>query len=214
VDVKDFSLKMIEIYQSVNGEQETKNKMIEPFFSMLGYDIDCTDDIKTEVICDFGIKKEKVDYELCIAGIPKILVEAKDWRISLNVNNITQLYRYFCTTNCKMAILTNGLDYWFFSDFEKENIMDSRPFYKLNILAPRIGDEKILNAICKVQQCSYDVNQYVIEMKTKRIMRSNKLAEVIAVNYFHNLDAIEAVQNGITAAKKSFSSLNDIALRQ
>lgn len=189
---------VIETYQSVQGEQETKNKLIEPFFNQLGYDIDCIDDIRTEMRCDIGIKNEKVDYILCFNGEPKILVEAKDWKVKLSEKNINQLYRYFAASNCKMAILTNGLEYWFFSDFEKDNIMDSRPFYKLNILSIHESDNQIFNAISKTQQCFYPIEKYLIEKKSKSLYcNKDKLAELIAISYFHDLSLKDAVYNGI-----------------
>lgn len=194
----NFSLYVIDTYRSIEGEQETKNNLVEPFFKELGYDIDCVEDIRTEVTCDAGKKNEKVDYVLCIAGIPKIIVEAKDWKVELGEKYINQLFRYFSTSDCKMAILTNGLEYWFFSDFEKENIMDREPFYKLNVMNINKHDRKILNAICKVQQCSYPVEKFIIEQKTIKLLQNDKkLSEFIAMSYYNDLDTLEAVKNGI-----------------
>lgn len=186
-------------YRNVIGEQETKNKLIEPLFKKIGYDIDCIEDTRTEVTCGVGIKKEKVDYMLCIAGQPKILVEAKDWKVKLSEIHTNQLFRYFCSTDCKIGILTNGINYRFFSDFEKENIMDDKPFYCMNVLAPKENDEKILTAICKTQQCSYDVKKFVVELKTRRLLeKKDSLAKLIAQAYFNNENYYDAVLNGLS----------------
>lgn len=202
MDLKALTDRVLSTYRQVNGEQETKNKLIEPFFEMLGYDIDEIEDIRTEVTCDFGIKQEKVDYILCIAGNPKILVEAKDWRKPLNDVYVSQLYRYYCTSGCKLAILTNGLEYWFFADLEKENIMDDTPFYKLKILAPKPADRRILTAICKVQQCSYDVEHFVAEIKIQRLIRSDKIGQMISEIYLHDSRFSDSVY---TALEKYFT---------
>ena len=143
---EEFVRTIIETYQDVHGEQETKNKLIEPLFKQIGYEINCIEDIRTEVDCGMGIRSEKVDYVLCIAGKPKILVEAKDWKVGLSKHHTNQLFRYFCSTDCKLAILTNGIKYWFYSDFERENIMDEKPFHKMNILSPNENDEKLLSS--------------------------------------------------------------------
>lgn len=194
----DFIQYVISEYKSIKGEQETKNKLIEPFLSKLGYEIDCIEDIRTEVDCGMGIRSEKIDYILCIAGQPKILVEAKKWNADLSKQNVNQLYRYFCSTNCKLAILTNGIKYQFYSDFERENIMDEKPFYTLNLLAPSDKDNRILSAISKTSQCAYDVSKFIIELKTQRLIANKaELAKLISSCYFRSEDSYEAVLNGL-----------------
>lgn len=195
---ENFSVYLNSKYRHAIGEQETKNTLIEPFFKELGYDIRHTEDIMTEVTCDIGKNNEKVDYILCIAGQPKILVEAKDWRVELSTKHINQLFRYFSTSDCKLGILTNGLEYWFFSDFEKENVMDKKPFYKINALSICDKDKFILNAICKVQQCAYPIEKFIIEQKTRLLMKDKeKLSKIIALTYFNNLNNADAVYNGL-----------------
>ena len=184
-------------YPNVSGEQDTKNKLIEPFFGLLGYDINCSDDIQTEYTGKQVKNHDRADYVLCIAGKPKIIVEAKDWHTKLGKAQVNQLYKYFCTSDCKIAILTNGIHYWFYSDFERENIMDHRPFHTMNILSPNKSDEALLTAICKVQQCTYDVNKYIIERKVERLLNDKeKLAHIITSSYFKEKD-YDAVLNGI-----------------
>lgn len=186
------------IYKEVSSEQETKNNLIEPFFKMLGYDIDSIEDMRTEVTCDFA-NKEKIDYEIMFNGKPIILVEAKKVDHKLNQNNIQQLYRYFCAESCKIAILTNGIEYWFFSDFDKENIMDNKPFYKLNVIAPKESDKEILNAISKVSQCSYGVDEYIAELKIKKLIKEDLdlLAQQLSMYRFGTDKYKQATLNAI-----------------
>ena len=47
----------------------------------------------------------------------------------------SQLYRYFSVVaQVRFGVLTNGVEYRFFSDLEKPNIMDDKPFFTFNIL--------------------------------------------------------------------------------
>jgi predicted type IV restriction endonuclease len=40
----------------------------------------------------------------------------------------SQLYRYFTVTSARFGILTNGIEYQFFADLDKQNVMDDKPF--------------------------------------------------------------------------------------
>lgn len=117
------------------NEEHTKIGFIIPFFKVLGYDMHLPDEVIAEYSCDFGTKKgEKVDFAIMKGSKPYILVEAKHCSKALNEKFASQLSRYFNQTDVKLGILTNGVEYWFYSDFDKVNVMDSEPFYKFDIL--------------------------------------------------------------------------------
>lgn len=195
----DFVAHLKDIYPDVHGEQETKNKLIEPLFKRLGYDIDCVEDVRTEVCCGTGIRKEKVDYILCISGKPLVLVEAKDWKQKLKDVHTNQLFRYFCSTGCKLAVLTNGLQYQFFSDFVKENIMDTIPFHTMNLFSLTDEDETLMKAICKVQQCTYNVEKYIVEAKVRRFMNDKaQLARLLCDTIVKDPSMYDAVYTAVT----------------
>lgn len=194
---KEFVDYISETYRQVSGEQNTKDKLIVPMFQALGYDINCYDEVRTEIAGRRGDKREKVDYVLCIAGKPKIIVEAKDWRVNLGTVHINQLFRYFGASECKVAVLTNGIHYWFYSDFKQENVMDELPFHRMNVLAPTAEDERFLTSICKVQQCSYDVNKLIIEKKVEQMLENReRVAQLLTSLYFKSED-YDAVFNGV-----------------
>jgi hypothetical protein len=87
-----------------------------------------------EFTADIGKKKnEKVDYAIVVDGKPIILIEAKNHTESLDRHK-TQLERYFTVTDSKFGVLTNGIEYRFYSDLEKENVMDNSPFFTINLL--------------------------------------------------------------------------------
>ena len=63
-----------------------------------------------------------------------MFVEVKKISDGLNEKNINWLAKYFnVEPSVKLAILTNGESFWFFSDFIYKNIMDKNPFYEFNI---------------------------------------------------------------------------------
>ncbi|MDE6834902.1 MAG: type I restriction enzyme HsdR N-terminal domain-containing protein [Ruminococcus sp.] len=115
-------------------EEATKTALIMPFFSVLGYDVFDTNEFMPEFTCDVATKKgEKVDYAILKDGEPIIIIEAKRAGMKLQKQQQGQLFRYFSTNRCRIAILTNGIIYQFFSDLNAPNIMDDEPFLSFNI---------------------------------------------------------------------------------
>src|SRR5690606_37739315 len=111
-------------------EEATKNAFIMPFIKELGYDVFNPAEVTPELVTDVGIKQgEKIDYAIMKDGEPIILIECKHHASPLNVNNASQLFRYFHTTKAKFSILTNGLEYRFYTDLVEKNKMDEKPFF-------------------------------------------------------------------------------------
>ncbi|MDD3314687.1 MAG: type I restriction endonuclease [Syntrophaceticus sp.] len=112
----------------------TKQALIIPFLQVLGYDVFNPLEVKPEYIADFGKKKaEKVDYAIFKNDIPIMFIEAKAISEELG-NHCAQLERYFnATPEVRVAILTNGIEYKFFTDLDKDNIMDENPFFRIDI---------------------------------------------------------------------------------
>jgi hypothetical protein len=125
-------------------EEATKTSFILPMLSALGYDIFDPTVVVPEFTADIGKKKgEKVDYAIMKDDKPLILIEAKPHTEQLDRHK-TQLERYFTVTDCKFAILTNGIEYRFYSDLEKPNVMDQSPFLVVNVLKLKDRDIKQL----------------------------------------------------------------------
>ncbi len=130
----NLSERIKQLYESVQTEEATKQSFILPFFQALGYDVFNPFEFVPEFTADVGIKKhEKVDYAILQDGKPLILIEAKPCKEKLDKHD-SQLFRYFGTTESKFAILTNGIIYKFYSDLDQPNIMDSQPFYVLDMM--------------------------------------------------------------------------------
>lgn len=122
---------------SLTNEEATKLALITPFIQALGYDIFNPTEVKAEFSADLpGIKQgERVDYAVLDreTGIPKILIEAKPFSTNLSDTQMGQLCRYFAATHARIGILTNGRVFQFFSDLDKPNLMDLRPFAELDL---------------------------------------------------------------------------------
>jgi predicted type IV restriction endonuclease len=117
----------------IKNEESTKQFLILPFLRGLGYDTYSPQEVTPEFTADFHKKNEKVDYAISINGEPKIFVEAKSMNNKIN-KSAPQLSRYFSTfPSVRLGILTNGIEYHFFTDLNDANIMDSTPFFIFNI---------------------------------------------------------------------------------
>ncbi len=118
---------------SINTEEATKTSLIMPFFQLLGYDVFNPLEFVPEFTADVGVKKgEKVDYAIILDGKPTILIECKPCHDNLD-KHASQLFRYFTVTPACFGILTNGTIYKFYTDLEKKNIMDKKPFLTVNL---------------------------------------------------------------------------------
>ncbi len=140
--IKDFANRIESIKNTLTTEEANKTSLIMPFFQLLDYDVFNPMEFVPEYVADIGVKKgEKVDYAIMRNGKPIIIIEAKSITDKLKKHD-TQLMRYFSVTEAKFAILTNGINYKFFTDLEHENMMDKKPFLEINLLS--IDDNEIL----------------------------------------------------------------------
>lgn len=117
----------------IKNEESTKQFLILPLLKGLGYDTYSPQEVTPEFTADFHKKNEKVDYAISINGQPQIFLEAKSINNKIN-KSAPQLSRYFSTfPSVKLGILTNGVEYHFFTDLNDSNIMDTKPFFIFNI---------------------------------------------------------------------------------
>lgn len=133
-EVRQFSTRVQKLKDQIPTEEATKMSLVVPFFQMLGYDVFNPDEFLPEFTADVGIKKgEKVDYAIMKDGSPVILIECKWCGENLDKHS-SQLFRYFGTSKAKFGILTNGLNYNFYTDLDESNKMDLTPFLEFDIL--------------------------------------------------------------------------------
>lgn len=131
-------------------EEATKHFLILPFIAALGYDIFDIAEVMPEFTADIGIRqKERIDYAILKDGKPIILIECKPVSSNLTVQNEGQLFRYFQTCDARFAVLTNGMQYKFYTDSEKNNVMDTTPFFELDLNNSDISSLSILESFRK-----------------------------------------------------------------
>jgi hypothetical protein len=145
---------------SIKTEEATKNAFVMPFIStILGYDVFNPSEVVPEFIADVGMKKgEKVDYAIMRDGEVQILIECKSSAGALRIENASQLYRYFSVTNARIAILTNGEIYQFFTDLDAKNRMDNRPFLVLDMANI---DETLVPELVKLSKDVFDLDSVI-----------------------------------------------------
>lgn len=134
--LNQIALRAREQHAHLVTEEATKNALILPFLHALGYDVFNPVEVIPEFTADVAIKKgEKVDYAIKIGGELSVLIECKKLGTNLRQSEFGQLFRYFSVTSARLAILTNGIDFHFFSDLDAPNKMDSRPFFEFSLAA-------------------------------------------------------------------------------
>lgn len=142
-------------------EEAAKTALMMPFLQELGYNVFNPAEVVPEFTCDVGIKKgEKVDYAICDGGKVTMLIECKPANAELNIKHASQLFRYFATTDARVALLTNGVIYKFFSDIDTPNKMDDKPFFTFSLEGNRKSDLRTLERFAKH---SFDIDKIVEE---------------------------------------------------
>lgn len=179
MDFKDsvlqFASRVEKLCPQIQTEEATKNALIMPFIQLLGYDVFDPFEVNPEFVADIGIKKgEKVDYAIIKDGKPCMLIECKHYSEKLDPHN-SQLFRYFHTTEAKFGLLTNGLNYRFYTDLVSPNKMDDKPFFEFNIT--EIKDNEIAE-LKKFHKSYFDVTnissaaselKYLNELRTQLV---------------------------------------------
>ncbi len=145
---------------SIKTEEATKNAFVMPFIStILGYDVFNPLEVVPEFIADVGMKKgEKIDYAIMRDGEVQILIECKSSTGPLRIENASQLYRYFSVNKARIAILTNGEIYQFFTDLDAPNMMDNRPFLVLDMANI---DDSLIAELVKLSKEVFDLDSII-----------------------------------------------------
>jgi hypothetical protein len=145
---------------AIGTEEATKNAFVMPFIStILGYDVFDPLEVVPEFTADVGIKKgEKVDYAIMRDGEVQILIECKASTGIPKIEHASQLFRYFSTTNARIAALTNGVVWQFFTDLDAPNRMDAKPFLVLDLLDI---DDTLLPEVQKLSKASFDLDSII-----------------------------------------------------
>ena len=140
---------------SVGTEEGCKMALVLPFIQALGYDYTNPREVIPEFTADYGVKKgEKVDYAIMHDGKPILLIECKCFGSHLDIARESQLGRYFTNTEARIAILTDGIEYRFYTDLEQTNKMDQKPFMVFNLSSI---DESLIEELRKLSKDKFDL---------------------------------------------------------
>lgn len=153
--LEDVASKAQERIDHIDNEESTKTGLVMPFIGALGYNVFNPAEVKAEFTADFAEKKaEKVDYAIFHSGVPVVLIECKPAGADLYTEHAEQLFRYFQVTDARIGILTNGVEYRFFSDLEERNKMDERPFLEFNLFN---YSEQEIEALKDLRKSTFDL---------------------------------------------------------
>ncbi|WP_430735145.1 type I restriction endonuclease [Halodesulfovibrio aestuarii] len=157
----------------INTEEAAKSALVMPFLQTLGYDAFDPRVVVPEFTADIGTKKgEKVDYAIVKDEEPIMLIECKNLGDPLDESKAAQLHRYFHNIpSARVGILTDGVRYKFFSDLDKPNIMDSRPFMDIDF---NHFDETLLEDLRKLTNDKFDVNNALCAAQNLKYTREIK----------------------------------------
>ncbi len=110
------------------SEEATKQGMILPIINILGWDVFDVD----EVYPEYELDKKRVDYSLRIGGEDKVFIEAKHSGVELD-NHQEQLLTYAFKAGVEIAILTNGISWWFYLPMLAKKVWEERRFYTIHL---------------------------------------------------------------------------------
>ena len=119
---------------STLNEAQAKRSVIERILEFLGWDIYNYNEVKLE----HGVGARRVDYALRINGDNEVFIEAKKPGEDLE-NHQEQLLDYSFKEGVALAILTNGIAWWFYLPLKK-GAWNDRKFYTIDILKQKIKD--------------------------------------------------------------------------
>lgn len=158
--LQDVAEKVSEYAPTLTTEEATKTAIIMPFISrVLGYDVFNPQEVVPEYVADLGLKRgEKVDFAIMRDGQVQMLIEAKRIGDALTLDAAGQLVRYFHTSNARIGVLTNGREWLFFTDLDKPNRMDEKPFLQLDLSNI---DPYVLPELKKMTKDTFDLESVI-----------------------------------------------------
>ncbi len=113
------------------NEAQAREWIIRPILDLLGWG-------RREITPEYGVGSRRVDYALEINGGNEVFIEAKKPQVDLE-NHQEQLLDYSFKEGVALAILTNGIAWWFYIPLKK-GVWNDRKFYTIDILEQGIED--------------------------------------------------------------------------
>ncbi|MEZ5345075.1 MAG: hypothetical protein R2681_05900 [Pyrinomonadaceae bacterium] len=117
-----------------NSEAQTSQAIVLPILHNLGWDIFETNEVTPE----FSVGGKRVDYALRIKSLAKAFLEIKKPTEDLEKHQ-EQLVYYAFQQGVRLAILTNGITWWFYLPLE-EGSWEQRKFFTIDLMEQKVGD--------------------------------------------------------------------------
>ena len=177
-EIKEFAKEIPSKLEYIDTEETTKIALINPFLRLMGYDTTNPAEVRAEYTADVGTKKgEKVDFAILKDNEPILFIECKSANNELSDDNISQLYRYFSITDVQIGILTNGIEYKFFTTGDDNNKMDEKPFMDIDILNLTKKDIKELEKFAKPNFNIDEVVSRADNLKYRNLIKKALISE-------------------------------------
>ncbi len=149
------------------GEEATKQALVLPMLDALGYDIWNPHEVCPEFEADFAVKKqgqkEKVDLAILLNGEARAFLEVKPVDEPLDGHQ-GQLARYFNgAPTVSLGVLTNGVEYRFYTDTGEPNMLDAAPFFVLRLDSIDLG----LDVLARFHRSAFSpsaIREYATEL--------------------------------------------------
>ncbi len=172
--IKQLGEKVIKLRDQIQTEEATKSAFVMPFIQSLGYDVFNPMEVVPEFVTDFGAKNvEKVDYAILKDNQPVLIIECKNHVENLD-KHYTQIHKYFHLTKARFALLTNGVQYNFYTDLDASNKMDEKPFFSFDITTIK---EQQIKELAKFHKSGFDIN--TILTSASELKYSNAIKTVL-----------------------------------
>lgn len=224
MDFKDqitlLSDKIAKQKDNITTEEATKTSFIMPMIAALGYDVFNSFEVVPEMDCDLTKRGDKIDYAIIKDSTPILLIECKHCKQNLDLHS-TQLAKYYAASNARFGVLTNGVEYRFYADLEKQNIMDENPFLVVNMLDLSDTDieqlKKFHKSYYNEQEILSTAQELQITIQVKELLNRNfQNPEDEFVRYFvkytgDGKSSAKQIEQYRPIVKKSITSIiNDI----
>ena len=216
-ELRNLSIKIKKQKNVIRSEEATKNACVMPFIKLLGYDVSDLTEVVPEFTADFGTKQgEKVDYAVFKDGEVIMIIECKKFGTDLSDDHTAQLYRYFSVTHPPVAVLTDGALYRFYTDLEKSNVMDMKPFLEFNLLDIQ---ESLIDELKQFTKFAFDlhaIRRVAIDLKYTKDIKQILVAQLKAPTEEFVQFFLSAVYSGVRtqAVVQQFTGIVKRAVNQ
>lgn len=215
--IKVIAMRHAAVKDTIQTEEATKSALVMPFLSALGYDIFNPAEVLPEFTADIVNRKgEKIDFAIMSGQSPIILIECKRADKALSADNLAQLARYFMVVPARIGVLTNGIDYEFYSDINDSKILDTKPFFKFNIYDT---DESSIKMLRRFSKGAFNINRILPiaeEMKFQKEIKGYLQEQTIKTDpEFIKFLAKQTYKGQMTSNQvKRFESIVEAAFNQ